>query len=180
MLMTPPRPRTRSNLKFGHKKGPAIHGSSRNQMEHPLKTLLYELFLEPVLRLLTWPTMLRAKSPAMKPSNTQQNEIPPTAIRLTRLKLNGGVGGMTSILFTVQVTARPENVGDGNNEHTTLRKRLPQTAHCLTIVAKAPQWQRRFASLPAQSTDRSVVRAINSKALASQTAGGIFVEARRS
>ena len=23
---------------------------------------------------------------------------------------------MTSILFTVQVTARPENVGDGNNE----------------------------------------------------------------
>ena len=23
---------------------------------------------------------------------------------------------MTSILFTVQVTARPENIGDGNNE----------------------------------------------------------------
>ena len=26
---------------------------------------------------------------------------------------------MTSTLFTVQVTARPENLGDGNNEHYT-------------------------------------------------------------
>ena len=24
---------------------------------------------------------------------------------------------MTSLLFTIQITARPENVGDGNNEH---------------------------------------------------------------
>lgn len=30
-------------------------------MEHPLKTLLYELFVEPVLRLLIWPIMRRAK-----------------------------------------------------------------------------------------------------------------------
>jgi len=30
-------------------------------MEYPLKTLLYELFVEPVLRLLTWPAMRRAK-----------------------------------------------------------------------------------------------------------------------
>jgi hypothetical protein len=35
--------------------------TSQLQMEYPLKTLLYELFVEPVLRLLTWPTMRRAK-----------------------------------------------------------------------------------------------------------------------
>jgi hypothetical protein len=39
-------------------------------MEHPLRTLLYELFVEPVLRLLTWPTVLRPKAPAM---NTEEH-----------------------------------------------------------------------------------------------------------
>jgi hypothetical protein len=34
-------------------------------MEHPLKTLLYELFVNPVLRLLAWPTQLRTKVPVM-------------------------------------------------------------------------------------------------------------------
>jgi hypothetical protein len=35
-------------------------------MEHPLKTLLYELFIEPVLRLFARPTMRPAKVVAVR------------------------------------------------------------------------------------------------------------------
>ena len=41
-------------------------------MEHPLKTLLCELFVNPVLRFLTWPTVFRTKAPAV---TTEDNSI---------------------------------------------------------------------------------------------------------
>jgi hypothetical protein len=34
---------------------------SRNIMEHPLRTLLYEVFVEPILRFLHWPVTKRVE-----------------------------------------------------------------------------------------------------------------------
>lgn len=43
-------------------------------MEHPLKTLLYELFVQPVLRVLTWPGTLFAK---VAPIDNLEHEAEP-------------------------------------------------------------------------------------------------------
>ena len=51
-------------------------------MEHPLKTLLCELFVNPVLRFLTWPTVFRTKAPAI--GTQEESRRRDTAVKRTR------------------------------------------------------------------------------------------------
>jgi hypothetical protein len=78
-------------------------------MEHPLRTLLYELFIRPLWRLV----------PRLPERNEEiaSSPLEPEEMRRKDVDVDAeNLHSITSLLFTVQVSAHPANLGDGNNE----------------------------------------------------------------